>query len=220
LTIQLEDAFYGKTFSRKIQKQSSCRKCNGIGAEPGSDFKTCPTCNGSGAKITQVRTMLGVFQQRTTCETCKGDGKVPERICVQCNGLGVERREEEVEFEIPKGIHDGQTLELSMKGHAAPFGGRAGNLYISIHISKDKNLVRKGNDLQCVVKVPFTELIFGTEVDIRVFKSTLQMKVPSGTPAGEVFRLRGKGMPIIHGGSRYGDLYVTIQVELSRKSKQ
>jgi molecular chaperone DnaJ len=224
VTIDLGDSYKGKKVHRSVQKRSECSRCNGDGSEPGTSLKTCPTCNGSGSRVTQVRTMLGVFQQRTTCETCNGDGKIPEKPCTKCNGLGVETREEELTFDIPKGIHDGQTLEVPMKGHAAQHGGRSGNLYVAVHVKEDQRFTRKGNDLHLDIKLPFTELVFGTKVDIEHFDSNLQMKVPAGTNTGEVFRLRGKGMPVLHGGARHGDLFVTVQTEvpnkLSRKAKK
>lgn len=224
VTISLQDSYQGKKFHREIQKRATCSKCNGNGAEPGTSMKTCPTCNGSGSTVNQVRTMLGVFQQRTTCQTCNGEGKTPEKPCTKCNGLGIETREEEVTFDIPKGIHDGQTLEVPMKGHASQYGGRAGNLYVTVHVKEDKRFIRKGNDLHLEVKAPFTDLVFGTKIDIEHFESSLNMKVPAGTSSGEVFRLKGKGMPILHGGSRHGDLFVTVQVDVpskpSRKAKK
>lgn len=217
VAITLTDSYLGKTIHRSVQKRSECSKCDGKSAEPGTSLKTCPTCNGTGSRVTQVRTMLGVFQQRTTCDTCNGNGKVPEKVCTQCNGIGVETREEEISFDIPKGIHDGQTLEVPMKGHAAQYGGRAGNLYVSVRVKEDKRFTRKGNDLHLEVKLPFTELVFGAKVDIEHFESSLQMKVPAGTDTGEVFRLRGKGMPILHGGAKHGDLFVTVQAEVPKK---
>lgn len=224
VTIELADSYQGKKIHHSVQKRSECSKCKGNGAEPGTSLKTCPTCSGSGSRVTQVRTMLGVFQQRTTCETCNGDGKIPEKPCSKCHGLGVETREEELTFDIPKGIHDGQTLEVPMKGHAAQHGGSAGNLYVSVHVKEDKRFIRKGNDLHLEIKIPFTELVFGTKIEFDHFDSNLSMKVPAGTHTGEVFRLRGKGMPILHGGSRHGDLFVTVQAEVpqkvSRKAKK
>ncbi len=222
-TITLQEAHEGVTKTIKVRKSVTCTTCGGDGAEPGAGMQKCPTCDGNGYIQRQVRTMLGVFAQKEECSTCHGRGEVPKKKCHTCHGSGVTEKTEEVEIRIPAGISTGQTIEIPGKGEAAPHGGVAGNMYVTVEVEKDSDYDRRGDDIYQTLRIPFSTLILGGKVPVATLHGEVMLSVPKQTQSGEVFRLRGKGVNRLHNRG-VGDMYVTLQIEtpqkLSRKQKQ
>jgi molecular chaperone DnaJ len=96
MEINLEDAFNGLETTIRIPRSETCSKCNGSGAKPGTSPKTCPQCKGTGQLQASRRTAFGMFTQVTPCNRCKGQGKIIEERCSECNGRGLVQKTREI----------------------------------------------------------------------------------------------------------------------------
>ncbi|MEF8879244.1 MAG: molecular chaperone DnaJ [Candidatus Thermoplasmatota archaeon] len=222
MEIGLEDAYKGVETTIRVPRTEKCDVCGGSGAKPGSSPTTCPACNGSGQVKKSRRTAFGMFTQVTACSKCQGEGKIVEDPCSKCNGRGMVKRNREIELSIPSGVRNGSQLRLTGEGEAGPGGN--GDLYIVVHVKNHPKYRRKGDDLYTSRKISFPQAALGTKIEVEsIDGSKEKMKIPSGTQNDETFRIKGKGMPRLHGGGK-GDLYVKVEVEipekLSRKAKK
>lgn len=211
-----------KGLTKKIQHRifTTCSKCHGNGAEPGTPIETCKTCNGQGSVTSRHQTPFGVFNQQTVCPDCKGEGKKASTACTQCHGDGREKTERTLTVEIPAGIADGQSIRLTGKGEAAPRSGQAGDMYVHIHVQPDKVLVRERDTVRSTIAISFADAALGCDVDVDTLQGDKQLRVPAGTQPNKEFSLPGLGFPHVQ-SSGTGDHIVTIQVEIPKRlSKQ
>jgi molecular chaperone DnaJ len=222
IEISLEDAYNGLESTIRVPRSEVCDNCNGTGANPGTKPKTCSQCNGSGQMRQSRRTAFGMFTQITTCSRCNGSGTIIDNPCSECRGSGFVQKTRNIELKIPRGVDDGSQLRLAGEGEAGTGGN--GDLYIVIHIKKDSFFNRRGNDLHTVKNILFTEASIGTKLDIKTIDGSYEkLKIPEGTQTGDIFKIRGKGMPGLYGGG-HGDLYVEVKLKtpkkVSRKAKK
>lgn len=220
--INLEDSYKGLETIIRVPRAEICDICSGSGARPGTSPKTCPSCNGSGQIKNSRRTAFGMFTQVTTCGRCHGQGSVIEERCPECRGEGKVQKTRDIELKIPRGIDDGSQLRLAGEGEAA--GGGSGDLYVVVHIKKHYVFNRRGLDLHMVKDISFPDAALGAKIDIESLGGEVEkLRVPEGTQNGEMFKIRNKGMPGLHGRGR-GDLYVEIHVKtpskFSKKAKK
>src|SRR6266851_3792456 len=211
LEITLEQAAVGMTAQLRIPKLETCETCNGSGAAPGTRPETCRTCQGAG----QVRFQQGFFSVSRTCSNCRGAGQVINSPCEACRGAGRVEREKLIEVRIPAGVETGSRLRLQSEGESGAYGGPAGDLYVVIHVAEHEQFERQGNNLYASVPVTFAQAALGSEVQIKTLDNEQSLKVPAGTQTGTVFRVRGKGMPVLGGRGR-GDLFVAVSVVTPR----
>jgi curved DNA-binding protein len=125
---------------------------------------------------------------------------------------GTRRR---VEVKIPPGVRDGSRVRVAGEGGRGA-GGRRGDLYLRVRVAPDPVFERKGDDLQTTLRAPLTSAVLGGEAQVPTLEGTVGIKIPAGTPAGQVFRLRGHGLPKLGAGGGRGDLLATLAVELPR----
>lgn len=210
----------------ELYKRVRCGKCQGEGVEPGHKKVECPTCQGEGQVRTNRRTILGTFQQTSLCPDCQGEGKIPEKKCSKCGGDGRTREYEKTKIRIPAGIDNGQSIRLEGMGEAPPLargGGEAGDLYVAIHVEKNKNFERKDDDVHSKAEISFSQAALGDKIEMETVEGPVRLKIPAGTQSGEVFRLRGKGIKHLGHYGR-GDHYAKIQVvtpkSLMREEKE
>ena len=213
MEIDLEDAFRGAKKEVNLRKMVICQKCGGKGGEL---LKKCPTCQGSGYEQLRSGGLLGMFIQQRPCSQCHGRGEMPEKICPECRGQGRVRETKKVKITIPEGIDGGQVLKMSGQGEAGPYGGPAGDLFVNIHIRPHKYFRRQGDNLIFNLFINFTQAVLGDKIEIPTLGSKVKLKIPSGIQPGEMIRLKGKGMPRLHGRG-YGDLIVRVQVKVPKK---
>jgi molecular chaperone DnaJ len=211
LSVGFEDAAFGVETEVVIEGAAACSKCSGTGAEPGSSITTCPTCNGRGV----VAQNQGFFSFSQPCPQCHGSGRLIEQPCSQCRGTGSENRRRTVKLRVPAGVKDGTTLRLRGKGAPGSFGGPAGDLMVRIRVAPSRTFGRKDNDLTLRVPITFTEAALGTKVEVPTLNGGVKVKIPSGTPSGKTFRVRGKGINPERG--KIGDLLVTVEVAIPQK---
>ena len=208
MEITLEEAARGKDTQIRIPAWDNCDVCHGSGAKPGTQAKTCHTCNGAGA----VQMRQGFFSVQQTCSTCRGAGKVIPEPCTACHGQGKIKRQKTLEVKIPAGIDNGMRIRSSGNGEPGANGGPPGDLYIELRIKKHAVFERDGDDLHCSVPINMVTASLGGEIDVPTLAGKAAIDVPEGTQTGKQFRLRGKGIKGIR-ASYPGDLYCHIVVE-------
>jgi len=209
LEITLEEAAHGTEKEISFRKLGECGHCHGSGAEPGSKRTTCPTCRGAG----QVTTSRGFFHVRQACPTCHGSGHRFEKVCAKCNGEGRVNETAKINIKIPAGVDTGNKLRSSGNGEAGAGGGESGDLYIVIHIKEHDVFERQGDDLFCEIPIKFTLATLGGTIHVPTLQGKAALKIPSGTQSNTTFRLKGRGMPHLRGGS-HGDQLIRVQVEV------
>ncbi len=119
---------------------------------------------------------------------------------------------ETISLKIPPGIEDGKKMRLRGKGEAAPVGGKAGDLFVTIRVQPHPFYSRHGKNLEVKVPVTLAEAALGGKVDIATPKGTITLTVPRGTSSGKRLRLKGLGIKTGHGSP--GDLFAEIQIVL------
>jgi molecular chaperone DnaJ len=209
MRISFEEAARGVEKEIEIAKLQQCDTCHGSGAEPGSKVSTCATCGGQG----QVAVSRGFFNIAQTCPRCRGAGQTIEKPCHTCRGDGRVEKTTKIKIKIPAGVEDGTRLRSSGQGEGGVRGGPSGDLYVVLHVEAHEIFQREGTDLFCSVPISFAKAALGGEVKVPTLEGSAVLKVPAGTPSGKTFRLRGKGLPEVHGRG-IGDLHVKLYVEV------
>ena len=213
--IELTEAAAGTTREVPFQVAVTCTHCGGDGAEPGTAVTTCETCGGIGRVQQVTRSVFGEFVRTTTCPTCGGSGRRIETPCTVCEGAGLVLDERTLDVTIPPGIHDGQRIRMSGEGHAGGLGGRAGDVYVQVHVRPDPRFVREGDDIFSTVDLTMTQAALGATVTIPTLEGEHELEFAAGTQPGEVVTLRGRGMPVLQGFGR-GDQRVLVNVLVPR----
>ena len=209
LKVSLREAARGTTKKIKLRKLVTCPQCGGSGAAPGSRPRTCPDCGGRG-RVRQVRrTLLGQMVTETTCPRCGGRGTLVVDPCSRCHGTGTVRDVETVEIRVPPGVATGNFMELRGQGDAGEQGGPPGDLRVVFEVVEDDVFQRHGDDLLVDVPVSPVDLMLGGKVEVPTLDGRVALKIPPGTQSHKIFRLRGKGLPRLHGGGR-GDQLVRV----------
>jgi molecular chaperone DnaJ len=209
--IELVDAARGVTRQVSLAVAVRCERCEGSGAEPGSTISTCPTCGGAGRVREVSRSVFGEFVRTQTCPTCAGSGRRIETPCTECDGVGRKLEERTIDVKIPAGIHDGQRIRLSGEGHVGLSGGRAGDVYVLVHIRPDARFVREGNDVFSTVELTMTQAALGATVTVPTLDGETELRFDPGVQPGHVRVLAGRGMPALQGFGR-GDQRVLVNV--------
>ena len=208
MDITLEEAAAGKESQIRIPSWDSCTPCDGTGAKPGTQAKTCTTCHGAG----QVQMRQGFFSVQQTCPHCHGKGKIIADPCNTCHGQGQTKTNKTLEIKIPAGIDDGMRIRSTGNGEPGQNGGPPGDLFIEIRLRKHDIFERDGDDLHCQVPVNMTSAALGGEIDLPTLAGKATIEIPEGTQNGKTFRLRGKGIKGVR-SSIAGDLYCHIVTE-------
>jgi molecular chaperone DnaJ len=208
LEISLEQAAHGTETKIRIPTMEECETCHGSGAKPGTQPKTCPTCNGAG----QVRLQQGFFSIQQTCPKCHGTGRIIPDPCKDCGGAGRVKQHKTLSVKIPAGVDEGDRIRLSGEGEHGVNGGPPGDLYVQIHLKQHGVFTRDHNDLHCEMPISFTTAALGGEIQIPTLDGAASIKIPPETQSGRVFRLRGKGIKGVRSHT-HGDLMCHVVVE-------
>jgi molecular chaperone DnaJ len=210
--LTLNEIAQGAEKTIEFTRQDACPKCKGSGAAKGSKPVNCPTCGGSG----QVARGGGFFQMVSTCPQCKGAGQVISSPCAGCKGSGRVPRKRTVSIKIPAGVHEGQGIRVAGEGEPGQAGGPNGDLYCYVKVKAHDFLQRDGSDLVAIVPISFTQATLGATIDVPSLDGTQRLKIPSGTQYGNVFRIKGQGLPDIR-SKRVGDQLVQVTIETPAK---
>ena len=210
LHLSFDDAVRGVTSTVRFRADAVCHTCHGSGAAPGTSPETCPQCHGTGS----IAVDQGPFSFSQVCPTCGGRGQVIPEPCPTCHGRGVEARDREVKVRVPAGVSDGQRIRVKGRGGAGANGGPPGDLYVVVNVTPHPLFGRSGKDLTIRLPLTFAEATLGADVKVPTLDGQVTMRIPPGTPAGKVMRVRGQGVPAdtSKNGKTGGDLLVTLDV--------
>ena len=211
VTISFEEAAFGCEKEITVPIIEVCPDCKGSGCAPGTTPEVCPDCKGSGSVRTTQRTPFGVVQSTGACQKCRGTGKIIHQPCKSCRGMGKIRRQHKMTVKIPAGIDDGQAITRRGYGNAGTNGGPAGDLLIGVIVRPHAIFEREGVNVYMDKELSFAQAALGAEIEVPTLDGKVKLTIPEGTQPGAVFRLRGKGIPSLHGGSR-GDQFVSVSV--------
>jgi molecular chaperone DnaJ len=212
LTLEFEEAVFGKEKEITIRRTEACTDCKGSGAAKGKAPVTCTQCGGRG----QQRFQQGFFSVARTCSVCSGTGTLIVDPCQTCKGQTVVQREHSILVKVPAGVEQDTRIRYSGEGEAGKFAGPAGDLYVVLNVKAHKFFERDGDDLHCVMPISFPQAALGTELEIQTLEGAATIKVPEGTQSGKAFKLRGKGVPHLNSHGK-GDLVVEIRVQTPGK---
>lgn len=215
LNISFEEAAKGCKKTVQYQAVSTCKDCGGTGAEKGTTPRTCSACGGRGQVTINQRTPFGTVQTSRVCDVCRGRGRIVETPCHTCGGRGQVRRKKTVEVNVPAGINEDQVLNVTGHGNSGTNGGPAGDLHVYIGIRPHPVFERRGDDVWCELPLTFAQAALGATVTVPTLDGKVTYEVHEGTQPGDIFKLKGKGIP--HLGSRMrGDQYVKVVIEIPR----
>jgi molecular chaperone DnaJ len=209
LTLQEVATGVQKTFSAKLL--DPCDRCEGSGAEQGTKAQRCSTCGGSGEVRRAQRSFFGQFVSVAPCPTCAGEGTVIAAPCKKCKGEGRTRGDHSIPVQIPAGVATGQYMTLRGMGNAGPRSGPRGDVLVVFDVADDPRFERDGEDLYCEVLVSYPQLVLGDDVEVPAVTTTVSLRIPPGTQSGQVFNVRGRGLPRVN-ASGVGDLHVRVQL--------
>ncbi|MDB4511993.1 molecular chaperone DnaJ [Arenicella sp.] len=209
LNLSLEEAVRGTEVNITVPRMSSCKTCDGSGAQKGSTPKQCGTCHGQG----QVRIQQGFFSVQQTCPHCNGKGSQISDPCNKCHGQGRVKENKKLSVKIPAGVDEDDQIRLSGEGESAGSGGVNGDLYVTVSLKPHAIFTREGVDLHCKVPIAYSTLALGGELEVPTLEGRANLKIPAGTQSGKMFRLRGKGVKNVRNSGFVGDLYCEVQVE-------
>jgi molecular chaperone DnaJ len=211
MTITFEDAFLGMEKQIDVPRLTTCERCAGGGAEPGSGDESCPGCGGSGQIRRTAQSIFGSVVTAATCPTCGGAGRLLKNPCAECRGQGRLERTRRLAVRIPPGVDSGSQIRISGEGEAGVRGGSPGDLYVVLRVKAHPHLARRDRDVIYELRVNMVQAALGDRIEIPTLEGQVEIAIPAGTQNGQSFRMGGRGMPDVRGGRR-GDQYVVVQV--------
>ena len=221
IEVDLEQAAFGTEVEISLNRLQKCTRCDGTGAEPGTDLSTCPKCNGSGRIEHRTQSLFGQMIRVVTCDRCNGRGKTAETPCNNCRGRSLEERKSRLNVKVPQGIEDGTQLILRGQGEDSAFGGPPGDLYVRVRVRPHPYLIRRGRDIIYEADISFPKAALGTTLQVPSLTGDKSLRVPPGTQSGAILRMRGEGIPNRFGkGDQLVNINVLIPKKLNRKQRE
>jgi len=211
INITLEDAAFGCENEINVTRLEHCSNCQGTGAKPGSQPSRCPECDGTGQVRRVQASIFGRFETRSTCNRCRGEGRIITEPCPQCHGSGNEKHERKILVKIPAGINDGSRIRISGEGNVGNRGGSPGDIYADISVLPHELFTRDGDDIIYELPVNFVQAALGAEVEVPTLDGKTKIKIPAGSQTGKIFQLKNQGITHLHRIGR-GDELVTLFV--------
>ena len=211
LSITFQEAVFGAEKEIEMPRLEVCPQCQGSGAEPGTKPIRCPQCNGTGEVRRAQQTILGQFVTVTACPRCNGEREIATTPCTQCRGQKRVRVTRKLAVSVPAGVDDGMRIRLAGEGEPGDRGGPAGSLFVVLQVKPHPLFQRQENDILLELPVNIVQATLGAEVDVPTLEGKTKLTVPAGTQHGEVFRLKGKGVPILR-SNRRGDQLISVRV--------
>ncbi len=212
VSLTLEEAATGVSRSVDLNRSKACETCKGSGSKPGSQRSQCRRCGGHG----QVVQSAGILRVQTTCPTCQGAGSIITDPCDGCRGRGYVQERTKLDVNIPAGIDDGMRVRLAGYGEPSPDGGPPGDAYCFVAVKKHKLFQRDGTHLILQMPITYSQAALGATIEVPTLVGPHNLVLPPGSQSGEVFRVRGRGMPDVRGGAS-GDLHVQTFIEVPKR---
>lgn len=220
LKVTFEEAARGTEKELAISNYVTCETCRGSGAKSKNGVQTCSSCQGKG----QIYQSRGFFSMSSTCPHCGGAGQIITDPCKACHGAGRVKEKQRIKVRIPAGVDNGMRLKMNGYGDAGEAGGAPGDLYVYIEVEPHEAFTREGDDVYLELPITFAEAALGTKKEVPTpLGEQARIQIPEGTQNGKLFRVSGKGIPNVH-GQGHGDLLIRISVEtpvkLSEKQRE
>lgn len=212
LRLTFEEAAFGVEKVLEFPRWETCARCTGRGAEPNTELKRCPQCNGSGEMRKVQQSFFGQFVNVSVCTRCRGEGQIVSTPCKECKGEGRVHSSKKLNVKVPPGVDNGQQIRLTAEGEPGPQGGPNGDLYVILDVKAHPQFKRDGADIHYELSIGFPQAALGDALEVPTIDGTEKLTIPAGTQSGRVFRLRDKGVPRLRGMGR-GDQYVTVTVK-------
>lgn len=216
ITVSLEEVATGTTKTLKVDRLAPCDECGATGSKSGGSPVTCPTCSGSGQRMTYRQTMFGTMQTAVPCEECGGLGTVVSDPCDECGGGGRAIDRQEVKVEIPSGIRDGQQIRLRDLGEAGVRGDRSGDLIVTIRVAPHEQYHRDGADLHMRLGISITEAALGAQKNVQGLMGEVSAEIPAGSATDDIVKVKGAGLSHV-GGERHGNLFLHLEIVVPQK---
>lgn len=219
LDITLKEAAFGTEKTIDFPRWEDCAECKGSGSEPGKSPAVCPSCKGTG----QIRFQQGFFAVSKSCGKCNGTGKIITDPCKSCKGQGKTQKIKSISVRIPPGVDSSSRLKIHGEGEPGIYGGPKGDLYIILTVEEHPFFKREGTEIYCEVPVSFPQAALGAEVEVPTLDGAAKLKIPPGTPSGNLFYLKGKGITRVgghHRGNQIVKVFVDVPKKLSPRQKE
>lgn len=218
MELTLEEIAQGINKEFDLKHNALCKHCRGLGFEPKSKTRDCPTCKGKGKVYQRFNTIFGLMQQEVECIDCNGKGKFFETKCTVCHGAGFSQEIEKISVDIPSGIDTGQRIRVKGKGQAGYQGSESGDLFLSIETKKHKNLSRDGMDVNSVLEIDYLDLLIGKKAEVVTVYGEIEVSIPALTTPDSRLRVREKGMPKLGNPKIKGDHFISLKVKMPKLS--
>lgn len=217
LTVEFEEAVFGIEKKITLTRPENCTDCDESGAQPGTEVATCSQCAGTGEVRRVQQSILGQFVNVATCPTCNGTGVIVETPCETCNGQKQVNSRRDITVKIPAGVDTGTQVRLTGEGAPGTHNGPSGDLYVRLRVQPHEFFQRQENDVLLDLKINMAQAALGDKVMIpTVSGDEHELTIPPGTQPGQLFRLRGKGVPYLRRNAR-GDQLVMTSVIVPKK---
>ncbi len=216
IKLDFMEAINGGDYKINVERDVTCEDCKGSGSATGKT-KKCPVCNGAGQVRNVRNTLLGQVMMQSVCERCGGRGEVVEEPCKRCKGDGIMQEKNEVKIKIPKGAYDGMVLRYSGSGNAGKRGGSSGDLFIEISVEPHDVFERSGNDIYIDIEIEPATAVLGDTLEVPTIDGDVKFKIPPGTQSDTIFRIGGKGAPVVGKEGSRGDQYIRTKVVIPTK---
>jgi molecular chaperone DnaJ len=216
VSIGFEDAARGVDREFSIERARACTACGGTGGKEGVAPRTCPACHGSG----QVVMRQGFFSIATPCGRCGGAGEVVPEKCPVCNGRGLKVEKAKFTVTFPAGVGEGMRVRLAGEGESGRLGGPAGDLFVEAIVKPHDRFGRRGQDILLTLSISPARAALGGDVLVETLWGEKKVKVNAGSREGDILTVKGAGLPDPTGGSRRGDQFITLRVEIPRRLKK
>ncbi len=217
VTLEFTEAVFGVEKEIRFTRDEVCAVCRGSRAEPGTSAVRCSTCAGAGEVRQQRQSLFGTITQVATCPACSGTGETIETACKHCSGRGLDRKTVTKVVTIPAGVDDGNQIRLGGEGQPGTNGGPNGDLYVRIRVKEHQFFRRRNNDIHLDLNINIAQATLGAEVTVPTVDGDDKLHIQAGTQPGKVMRMRGKGVPDVHGSGRRGDQLVLINVQVPNR---
>ncbi len=212
LTLEFDEAVFGTEKHIEFLRTEECKTCSGSGAKPNTKKHTCDKCHGEGTIKFRRQSLLGEQIISQTCDKCHGKGETFEENCETCRGHGIVKKKRKMNVNVPAGVDDGQVITMQAEGNLGKNGGPRGDVYVTIRVKPHDIFHREGNDIICEMPITFVQAALGDDLIVPTLDGKVKYTIKEGTQTGTVFRLKGKGVPALHGYGR-GDQYIKVNIE-------
>lgn len=217
LELSFEEVLRGRKEELELPKLEKCNSCGGSGAAAGTKPRKCSVCDGQGqTRRIYSQNRFSTFVSLEPCRTCQGQGEIIDKPCNVCSGSGNVKKNKKIKLEIPAGVEDGMTLQLSGEGQPSE-NGPPGDLLVRIHV-KPHPLFERLEDGHMLynLNLKFTDLALGTDVRVPTLDGQEKLRIPQGTQPNTILKIKGKGLPL-YGAYGRGDLLARINIKIPTK---